>query len=260
MEWRDVGLVLGSRRHGERDAILEVMSEAHGRHLGLVRGGRSPRIAPALQPGNRVSLVWRARLEDHLGQFTAETLEGRAGRILSSPLALNAIAHLGALIRLLPERDPHPRIYAVADGIAALAEEPVHLCAMLVRFEVLILGELGFGLELDCCAATGTQEDLCYVSPKSGRAVSREAGAPWAAKLLPLPDFVRRGSAAQAVDIQEIIAGFLLSGFFLDRHVYEPRALTAGTARGALIDALRRLEAGIAVESPMAGSEKNAIE
>lgn len=246
MEWRDVGLVLSARRHGERDCILEVMTEAHGRHLGLVRSGRSPRIAPMLQAGNRVSLVWRARLEDHLGTFTAETLEGRAGHILASPLALHGMAHLAQLIRLLPERDPHPAIYQVADAIATLSTEPLLLAASLVRFEALVLAELGFGLDLGTCAATGKSEDLVYVSPKSGRAVCREAGEPWANRMLSLPAFlvpqqeaIELGVFAKEITGQDLLAGFELTGFFLRRHVFEPRGIVDQQARGALINLLK---------------------
>jgi DNA repair protein RecO (recombination protein O) len=240
MEWRDVGLVISTRRHGERDAIIEAMTETHGRHLGLVRGGRSPRIAPALQPGNRVSLVWRARLEDHLGAFTVETLESRAGQIMATPMMLHAIQHLALLIRLLPERDPHPAIYQVADGIAALAAEPLMLTAMLVRFEALILSELGFGLDLEACAATGGRDDLAYVSPRTGRAVSREAGAPWAAKLLPLPPFML-GQDLAPITPTAIAEGFRLTGFFLDRHVFEPRAIVERQSRSAIVSLLATL-------------------
>jgi DNA repair protein RecO (recombination protein O) len=238
MEWRDVGLVLSTRRHGERDAIIEVMTEAHGRHLGLVRGGRSPRLAPVIQPGNRVSLVWRARLEDHLGNYTAETLEGRAGHIMASPIALHAIQHIALLVRLLPERDPHPQVYQVADGIASLSGEPLLLASMLVRFEALILAELGFGLDLEACAATGQREELVYVSPKSGRAVSRAAGEPWAEKMLPLPAFLA-GNGASETSASAIRDGFHLTGFFLERHVFEPRAITDRQARAAILQLLR---------------------
>jgi DNA repair protein RecO (recombination protein O) len=240
MEWRDVGLVLSTRRHGERDAILEVMTETHGRHLGLVRAGRSPRAAATLQPGNRVALVWRARLEDHLGNFTAEALEGRAGHILASPVALHAMAHLGVLIRLLPERDPHPDVYAAADGIAALASEPLLLAGMLVRFELMMLAELGFRLDLAACAATGETEDLIYVSPKSGRAVSRVAGEPYADRMLPLPAFVT-GATHGAVDGRAILDGFRLAGFFLERHVFGPRGLPPPEARLQLIRLIQNL-------------------
>lgn len=246
MEWRDEGLVLATRRHGERDSILEVMTEAHGRHLGLVRGGRSSRIAPMLQPGNRVSLVWRARLEEHLGQFTAETLEARAGQVLASPLALHAVNHLGVLLRLLPEREPHERVYAAADGLCGLLGEPRLLAETLVRFELMILRELGFGLDLEECAATGKREELVFVSPKSGRAVSREAGEPYAPKLLPLPDFLHAAPSQPETTppLTDLVAGFRLSGFFLDRHVFEPRALPPSAGRASF---LAILEAGTGV-------------
>ncbi len=190
MEWRDEGLVLATRRHGERDSILEVMTEAHGRHLGLVRGGRSSRIAPMLQPGNRVSLVWRARLEEHLGQFTAETLEARAGQVLASPLALHAVNHLACSCASCPSVNRMSRSMLPRMDSAAFWRTKALLAETLVRFELMILRELGFGLDLEECAATGMRDELVFVSPKSGRAVSREAGEPYAPKLLPLPDFL----------------------------------------------------------------------
>lgn len=237
MEWQDRALVLSSRRHGERDAILEVMTPQHGRHLGLVRGGRSSRLAAALQPGNRIEVTWRARLEDHLGAFAVEMLEARAGAILSSALALHAVAHLALLLRLLPERSPHPHVYDAADGLCALTGEAMLLAQVLVRFELLILAELGFGLDLGQCAATGTQENLVYVSPKSGRAVSADAGAPWAPKLLTLPAFLADASMREtpALDPVRIAEGFVLSGYFLDRHVFEPRALPPSEPRATFI-------------------------
>lgn len=237
MEWRDEGLVLATRRHGERDSILEVMTEAHGRHLGLVRGGRSSRLAPMLQPGNRVALVWRARLEEHLGQFTAETLEARAGQVLASPFALHAVNHLGVLLRLLPEREPHEKAYAAADGLCGLLGEPHLLAETMVRFELMILRELGFGVDLSECAATGQRDDLIYVSPKSGRAVSRAAGEPYAPKLLALPAFLHAGPSrpGETPDLAALRAGFQLSGFFLARHVFEPRALPPSAARAAFL-------------------------
>lgn len=241
MQWQDDGLVLSTRRHGERDAILEVMTKAHGRHFGLVRSGRSPRLSASLQPGNRLSLVWRARLEDHLGAFAPEVLESRAAFILADALALHATAHLGALLRLLPERSPHPALYEAADALCTLASAPMLLAEMLVRFEARILADLGFGLDLTCCAATGTGEDLVYVSPRSGRAVNRDAGAPWAEKLLPLPPFLLgERASARAAGLSDIQAGFRLTGYFLDHHVFEPRAIPPSQAR---LMVLRELEA-----------------
>lgn len=242
MEWRDEGLVLATRRHGERDAILEVMTEGHGRHLGIVKGGRSSRIAPMLQPGNRVTLTWRARLEEHLGAFTAETLVARAGLVLASPLALHAVNHLGVLLRCLPEREPHPHVYSAADALCALAGEPTLLAGMLVRFELMILTELGFGLALAQCAVTGSRSELVYVSPKSGRAVCRAIGEPYAPRLLPLPPFLGEGGSftQAAPDLSDILDGFRLSGYFLDRHVFEARGLPPSQPRQAILALLLR--------------------
>jgi DNA repair protein RecO (recombination protein O) len=237
MEWRDEGLVLATRRFGERDCVLEVMTEHHGRHLGLVRGGRSSRHAPALQPGNRLALTWRARLDEHLGTFTAETLQARAGQVMASPLALHAVNHLGLLLRLMPEREAHSHVYHAADGLCGLLGEPAHLAGTLARFELLILTELGFGLDFSQCAATGQTDDLVFVSPKSARAVSAEAGAPYAAKLLPLPQFLLEAPRADAPaqQSQALFEAFRLSGFFLERHVFEPRGLTDNSARKSFL-------------------------
>jgi DNA repair protein RecO (recombination protein O) len=237
MEWRDEGIVLATRRFGERDCVLEVMTEHHGRHLGLVRAGRTSRHAPMLQPGNRLALVWRARLDEHLGVFTAETLAARAGQVLASPLALHAVNHLGLLLRLLPEREAHSHVYHAADGLCGLLSEPGHLAGTLVRFELMILRELGFGLDLSECAATGSVEHLVFVSPKSARAVSAAAGEPYAAKLLKLPAFLRVSPRADAMPpgLEALNEAFHLAGFFLQRHVFEPRGLPDISARKAFL-------------------------
>lgn len=238
MEWQDEGLVLFVRRHGERDVILETMTRAHGRHLGLVRGGRSARQAPGLQPGNRVALTWRARLEEHLGQFTAEPLQSRAGLVLSDPLALHAVMHLASLLRLMPERQAHGGLYEAADGLCELLAEPLLLGAVMVRFELSILAELGFGLDLSCCAATGRTADLTHVSPKSGRAVSAAAAEPYRDRLLPLPAFLQRAALTEA-DPPAIEAGFRLVGYFLERHLFGPRGLDPATTRQPFLVVLR---------------------
>lgn len=239
MEWRDEGIILGTRRHGETSVILEVMTPAHGRHLGLVRGGRSRRMQPLLQPGNRVDLVWRARLDEHLGTFQAEALELNAARLLASATGVYGVQLLAAHLRLLPERDPHAAIYETLRVLIGHLEEPRSAAELVVRFELLLLDELGFGLDLDECAATGRRDDLAYVSPKSGRAVSREAGAPWQGKLLALPAFLRRGSGLRA-EASSLDEAFRLTGFFFHRHVYEPRGLGEPEARGGFLGAVRR--------------------
>jgi DNA repair protein RecO (recombination protein O) len=239
MQWIDEGIVLGSRRHGESNAILEVMTRAHGRHLGLVRGGASSRLRPVLQPGNRISCTWRARLDEHLGHYAVEALDARAAAFLPVPHALYGMTHLAALCRLLPERDPHPQIYAALTQVLDGLIDPWRAAPSMVRFELKLLAELGFGLDLSACAASGAETDLVYVSPKSGRAVSRQAGEAWKDKLLVLPAFLREGSAEDPSP-QDVADGFELTGFFLTRHVFEPRGLSLADARASFIAALRR--------------------
>jgi DNA repair protein RecO (recombination protein O) len=239
MEWRDEGIILGTRKHGETSAILEVMTRAHGRHLGLVRGGRSRRMQPVLQPGNRVDLVWRARLDEHMGLYQVEPLELHAARLFDSACAVYGLQTLAAHLRLLPERDPHEDLYRTLALLVAHLDEPAAAGELIVRFELLVLDELGFGLDLARCAATGRGDDLAFVSPKSGRAVSREAGQPWADRMLPLPAFLRRGSGLRP-DLAAMEDAFRLSAFFFARHVYEPRGLEAPDARAGLIAALRK--------------------
>ncbi|MGD9541851.1 DNA repair protein RecO [Methylocystis sp.] len=241
MEWRDDALIIGARRHGETSVILELMTRAHGRHLGLVRGGRSRRLRPVLQPGNLVAAEWRARLEDHLGALTVEPLAARAAHFLDRAAALNGVASLCALLRLLPERDPHEELFEMAAAVAArlgdIGEFDV-AALMMARFELALLGALGFGLDLHACALTGARDDLAYVSPKSGRAVSRAAGAPWRDRLLPYPDFLRHESDAAAPG--DLVAAFRLTGYFLTRDVLNPRGAALPAARDLYIAALSR--------------------
>ncbi len=239
MEWTDEGIVLGTRRHGEANAIVELMTRGHGRHLGLVRGGAGSRLRPILQVGNSVRAVWRARLDEHLGHFAVEGLELRAAALFGLPHAIYGVAHLAALCRLLPERDPHLGIYESVEAILEQMDDPLVVAGRLVRFELALLAELGFGLDLDTCAATGTDSDLAYVSPKSGRAVSREAGAPWHEKLLRLPAFIGDASVGRPSP-GDIADGFALTAFFLGSYVLEPRGLVMDDARASFIGAVMR--------------------
>jgi DNA repair protein RecO (recombination protein O) len=245
MEWTDTGIVLGARRHGEANAILELMTHAHGRHLGLVRGGAGSRLRPVLQPGNSVLATWRARLDEHLGYFTVEGVDLRAASFLSSAHAVFGVTHLAALCRLLPERDPHEGVFEALDLAVAALDDPATVAVLAARFELQLLAELGFGLDLTSCAATGTVADLVYVSPKSGRAVSRAAGDPWRDRLLALPAFLADGEAP-APTPDELAAGFVLTGFFLGRHVYEARGETVPEARAHFIAAVTRAIAKVA--------------
>src|ERR1700682_4394036 len=178
MEWTDDGIVLGVRRHGESSAIVELLTRAHGRHLGLVRGGSSKRMRPMLQPGNSVRAVWRARLDEHLGYYQIEGTRLRAATVLASSHAVYGVTHLASLARLLPERDPHEDIYEMLERTLDDFDDVSQDAAHLIKFELAMLAELGFGLDLENCAATGETTDLIYVSPKSGGAVSRQARGP----------------------------------------------------------------------------------
>jgi DNA repair protein RecO (recombination protein O) len=239
MQWTDEGIVLGVRRHGEASGILELMTRAHGRHLGLVRGAFGGRLKPVLQPGNTVSATWRARLDEHLGNYAVEGLKLRAANFFASSCAVFGVSHLAALTRLLPERDPHESLHAALDALLDRLDDPIRSAPMLVRFELQLLAELGFGLDLAKCVATGDETDLEYVSPRSGRAVSRSAGAPYADRMLRLPAFLRDDTALPAG--RDLADGFAVTGFFLSRHVLEPRGLTLGDERAHLIAALARV-------------------
>ncbi len=239
MQWTDEGIVLGVKRHGEANAILELMTCAHGRHLGLVRGGAGSRLRPVLQPGNRISSTWRARLDEHLGLYTVEGLDARAASFLAVPHALYGVTHLAALCRLLPERDPHPQIHAALEGVLDELMDPRRAARSVACFELQLLAELGFGLDLASCAASGNEADLVYVSPKSGRAVSRQAGEPWKDRLLALPAFLDDPDAGEP-SAQDVADGFALTGFFLVRHVLEPRGLALADARASFIASVLR--------------------
>ncbi|MGV8839184.1 MAG: DNA repair protein RecO [Bauldia sp.] len=236
MQWSDEGIILATRRHGESSLILELMTRGHGRHLGLVRGGRSRRQQPTLQAGNTVSVVWRARLDEHLGNYAAEPVAERASALMAGPTGIYGIQMLGTLLRLLPERDPHPALYDALGAILDALESPIAAGELLVRYELAVLNELGFGLDLAACAATGTNDDLAYVSPRTGRAVSRSAGEAYAPRLLALPSFLTRNALTPSAG--DLRAAFTLTGYFLDRHVHEPRGIEASPARERFLSLL----------------------
>jgi DNA repair protein RecO (recombination protein O) len=250
MEWSDEGIVLGVRRHGESSAIVELLTREHGRHLGLVRGGASARMRPVLQPGNSVSAMWRARLDEHLGYYQLEGTRLRAAAMLASSHAVYGVTHLASLARLLPERDPHQDIYELLERMLDDFEDAGAAAVHVVRFELAMLAELGFGLDLSSCAATGATSDLIYVSPKSGGAVSRAAGDPWRDRLMRLPAFLREGDDGPSTwSDQDLLDGFALTGRFLLRNVLEPRGQGHSDAREGFINAVVRHRAKAAVSS-----------
>ena len=200
-------------------------------------GGRAG-FARCFSPATVLRVTWRARLSEHLGGFNVELIEAHAARALDDAAALAAIGSLAGLARLLPERDPHPQLYAAALHVIGAFDAPRLWPALLVRWELLLLQELGFGLDLSECAATGGDSELVYVSPRSGRAVSREAGQPYDAKLLKLPAFLREDDAASGES--DLLSGFALTGYFLERDVLAPHGLAMPETRERLIGLLAR--------------------
>ena len=238
MEWREEGILLSQRRHGESAAIIEVFTEGHGRHAGIVRGGASRKIAPVLQPGAQLDLSWRARLEDHLGTFTVEPVRSRAflmgdRRMLAGLNALTALLSFA-----LPEREPHPSLYGKTLAVLDMMEEGPFWTLAYLHWEMAVLEELGFGLDLDSCAVTGATEGLSYVSPRTGRAVSDAGAGEWAGRLLPLSPALVGGGAGSA---GEVVEGLRVTGHFLEHHLAPSLGdKTLPASRNRLIDLLAR--------------------
>ncbi|MBT8457700.1 MAG: DNA repair protein RecO [Rhodobacteraceae bacterium] len=213
VDWRDEGALLSVRRHGETSAIIEVFTREHGRHAGIVRGGTSRKIAPILQPGAQLDVAWRARLEDHLGTFTVEPVKSRAAAVMADRLTLAGLNAATALLAYaLPEREAHPQLYARSIALLDMIGNNEAWPLAYLRWEVALLDEMGFGLDLSICAVTGTSDDLAFVSPRTGRAVSAEAAGDWAGRLLPLPPALM--GAGQG-DMGEIAQGLRTTGHFL---------------------------------------------
>jgi DNA repair protein RecO (recombination protein O) len=243
MDWNDDGIVLSTRRHGESAAILECLTREHGRHLGLVRGGSSSKRRGDLQAGNLLHLRWRGRLSEHLGTFEFELDEAHAVHALDDACSLAAISAVAAVAAaVLPEREPHAPVFeALIVLLNAIRIGDPHIWApVYVRWELGLLTELGFGLDLSRCASTGTLDLLDYVSPRSGRAVSREAGAPYASRLLRLPQFLL-GTQAGGASTEEIMAGLTLTSHFLEKDVLAPHDKDMPLARGRFVDLIGRL-------------------
>lgn len=244
MDWRDDGIILSTRRHGETSAIVTVLTREHGAHAGLVKGGFAKRTRATIEPGNRVQTVWKARLAEHLGNYHLETIHSHGAQLMDTPDRLAGMAAaLAVSAAALPEREPHPALYeALGTFLDALEHEDIaaHIegwGSLYVKWELGLLQELGFRLDLEHCAATGVMEDLIWVSPKSGRAVSRTAGTPYESQLLALPSFVREeGGIAETT--AEVLQGLRLSGYFLDRHIFAPHQRVMPNARARLIERL----------------------
>jgi DNA repair protein RecO (recombination protein O) len=219
MRWADDGIFLLGRPHGESSVIADIFTRENGRTRGLVKGGRSRRIRPILQTGNGLKVEWRARLDDQLGVYTAELTEAIASRVLDDKLSLAGVTALAGLLQILPERDPHPGLFDAARACLDAAGE-TRFPVSLIWFELRFLNELGFGLNLTTCVATGRTDDLAYVSPKSGQAVSRQAGEPYRDRLLALPPFLSRAQGADQPCHADLRSAFAMTGHFLGAHVF----------------------------------------
>ena len=242
MLWRDTGFVLATRRHGENALIVDLLTREHGRYAGLVRGGQSPRVRAMLQSGNEVAAVWRGRLDEHLGTIACEMLRAHAARFLDDPGRLAGLTSAAALVgAALPEREPHGDVFTSFARLIEALDSAVDWPAQYVRWEHDLLSVLGFGLDLSRCAVSGATAGLAYVSPRTGRAVSRTSGLPYHDRLLPLPEFLWRNTPA---DEAELDLGMTLTGHFLVHHVFAPQGRTLPAARMRLAERMR--EAAVA--------------
>lgn len=236
MDWTDEGIVLAARLHGETGLVASLLTREHGRHAGFVPGGISRRSRPIWQPGNLVQVAWRARLAEQLGNFTGELSEPHAARVLDEAALLAGLAAACAVVdAALPEREPHPAMFAGFHAFLGALGHPGWE-AIYVRLELGLLQELGFGLDLEKCAVSGATDDLAFVSPKTGRAVSRAAAEPYKGRLLPLPPFLSTGGLPS--DERELRHGLDLTSHFLERHVFWPHNKPLPAARARFIESI----------------------
>ena len=241
MQWEDEAILLSARRHGEGALVLQVFTSEHGRHGGLVRGGASRKNKATFQPGNRLAITWRARLPDQLGNFTAELITPNAALILDQAPRLAALTSSCALIeRALPDRDPHPDLYNLLCQLIATLTTSGAWAEDYVRFELALLADLGFGLDLSDGSDADSESgpDLVYVSPRTGKAVTRETAKGYEDRLLPLPGFLL--AEGKPDDVSEILAGLTLAGYFLERHLFAALDRPVPEARQALVDRFSR--------------------
>ena len=237
MEFHEEAFVLSARAHGDTGVVVDLLTETHGRHAAFVAGGASRRMKPFLQPGARVIADYRARTSDHLGSARLEPVGEGPSALFDDATALAGLAAAAAVAQgALPEREPHPGAFLAFEALMAAFEIPSVWPAIFVRFEAGLLEDLGFGLDLSRCAVTGTMDDLVWVSPRTGRAVSREAGAPYADKLLTLPPFMLGAQAGLSEG--DVRAGLDLTGHFLEQFVFHPQNRPIPAARVWMVDKL----------------------
>ena len=247
VEWSESAIVLSTRLHGESGLVATLLTASHGTHGGLVRAGRGRGGSGTVQPGSRVAAHWRARLSDHLGNFTLEAEHNAAALLMDSPIRLGALQSACSLVAVaVPEREPHPGLYeATLALIDALPGEGWD--AAYAAWELGLLRLLGFGLDLTRCAATGVNDDLTHVSPRTGRAVSASAAEPWRGRLLRLPGFlIGRGQTVPG----DVLDGLTLTGHFLERVAFAATHSPLPAARTRLVEAYRRAAIQSAISAP----------
>ena len=246
MDWQDRGFILSAARFGESDAILDILTHSHGRHLGLMKGGLARTRRADIQTGNLVSDEWRARLPDQLGNYTLEIVRPYAALALDSQAALAGLSSAAAVATAsLPEREAHPNVFDATEVLieALIGSDIAFGAAVYVKWELGLIQDLGFGLDLGSCAVTGVLDDLTHVSPRTGRAVSREAAEPYGERLLRLPPFLL-GSQAGEPDPQSVADGLRLTGHFLSQSVLAPHRRELPHVRGVFVDLVARQRAG----------------
>ena len=237
MEFQDEAFVLSARAHGDTGVVVELLTERHGRRAAYVAGGASRRMRPFLQPGARVVAEHRARTSEHLGSARLEPVGEGPAVLFDDPLALTGLSAAAAVAQgALPEREPHPGAFLAFEALMAAFAHPDIWPAVFVRFEAGLLEDLGFGLDLSKCTVSGDVDDLMWVSPRTGRAVSRQAGAPYADKLLKLPPFMLGAQAGLGEG--DVKAGLDLTGHFLEAFVFHPMNRPLPPARVWMLDKL----------------------
>lgn len=243
MHWTDEAIILSARKHGEHQALVRLFARQHGVFASIAQGAYSKAQRGIYQPGNIVSVKWNARLAEHMGSVSAEMQEPVTAFIMNDPLKLAALSSAATLMEMiLPERHPYPTLYRRLQEMLMHLKHSESWQEDYVRFELALLAESGFGLDLGSCAATGRQEDLTYVSPKSGRSVSTEAGEPYKDKLLALPGFLSPevNRKKTGCGTQEILAGLRLSGYFLDHWLTGPHGKKLPAARSRLVELIEK--------------------
>ena len=239
MDWRDQGILLNVRAHGETSALIDVFTKYHGRHAGVVRGGRSRKMTSTLQPGAQLDLIWRARLADHLGSYQVELLHSRTAFVMGDRQALAGLnAVISMMLAFLPERETCEPLYTATRHLLDLLENQAIWPEAYLKWELALLDVLGFGLDLSACAVTGKTEELCYISPKTGRAVSRAGAREWADRLFP---FVPVLSGVENCDLDDLKTAFKIVGYFLENRVRKGLGLkNFPAARARFVDVLSR--------------------